>query len=242
MGINNYKRWPLRKSVNDATDVAAELEHMGFDTTLVTDCNIDEFTRAKRAFTRNVQAGDAAVFFFAGHGVEAPVRRLGKWDQSNWLLATDLPEFNDDLPRKAIDAQDILAGLEERSGEGGFNVLILDCCRNDPLDEGPPPLPAEMRGIGGGLGRLTAPSGSMIVFACAPKQQAAEPPTGRNGTFTKHLLKHINTRGLRLEDLFIRVNNAVQEETRNYSAGQQMPYYNSSLKVEGASLWPFGND
>ena len=215
---------------------------MGFDTTLVTDCNIDEFTRAKRAFTRNVQAGDAAVFFFAGHGVEASVRRGGKYDQSNWLLATDLPECNDDLPRKAIDAQDILAGLEERSGEGGFNVLILDCCRNDPLDEGPPPLPAEMRGIGGGLNKMLAPSGSMIAFACAPKQQAAEPPTGRNGTFTKHLLKHIETPGLSLHDLFVRVSNAVKSETRDYPAGQQKPYVNHSLTVEGASLCPVGND
>ena len=77
----------------------------------------------------------------------------------------------------------LLQKMQER--ETGFNLILLDCCRNSPL-------PGSSRNVGGGLCVMQAPAGSMIVFACAPKQVASDGAPGeRNGVFTKHLLAHL---------------------------------------------------
>ena len=81
------------------------------------------------------------------------------------------------------------------------------------------------------------PKGSLVAFGCAQGQTTAERRTGRNGIFTEHLLKHIETRGLEINALFIRVGNAVEEITQ----GKQVPYVNHSLRCEGASLFPSPN-
>ena len=41
--------------------------------------------------------------------------------------------------------------------------------------------------------------------------------------FAKHLLRHIETPNLRVEDLFIRVRKDVKEATKNFPRGKQDP-------------------
>ena len=78
----------LDRTVNDAKDVAKDLEEVGFDKKnikVVTDLkNRDAFEKEFSAFLKTVESGDTVVFFFSGHGfgVEA--------DQTNYLLFTDL--------------------------------------------------------------------------------------------------------------------------------------------------------
>ena len=118
----------------------------------------------------------------------------------------------------------------ERQGTR-FNLLILDCCRDNPL-------PESKRSLGsGGLCQMIAPEGSFVAFACAVKKCAAEDSEKhRNGYYAQYLLKHIETPGLRIDDLFIHVSKEVKAATRHLPQGPQDPWTANNLKIIGASL------
>ena len=80
------------------------------------------------------------------------------------------------------------------------------------------------------------PKTSLVVFACEPGKRSAERPQAANGVFAKHLLHHIETPDLCVEDLFKRVRNDVNEETKNFKHGMQDPCCFYAIKVENAML------
>ena len=227
VGINGYSSSPLRCCVNDATDVHAALQRMGFESNLVLNCDLDDFLLATREFVNSLLPGEIGFFYFAGHGTEASILQAGRYNASNWLIALKMPEHRDDLPRFAVDAHNLLAEMEARKTR--FNALVLDCCRDDRLPTGD-------RSLGRGLTSMD-PKGSLVAFGCAQGQTTAERRTGRNGIFTEHLLKHIETPGLEINALFIRVGNAVERATRGLPQ-PMVPYVHHSLRCEGATLFP----
>ena len=81
-------------------------------------------------------------------------------------------------------------------------VLLLDCCRE--IKE----MTRSTRSLAHGLAPMLAPRGSLIGVACAPGQLASD-GSGRNGVYTKHLLKHMDTPGLDVEKMLRRVGNGV---------------------------------
>ena len=162
VAVANYSSSPLSNTLNDGKDVHAALKRMGFDARLELDCDIDALYEAIRVFTYDLQRGDIAVFFFAGHGVEHR--------DTNWLLCKDIPKDQDTLKLKAYDVQDLLSKMQ--ASEPRLNLIILDCCRSSPL-------PSSSRDASGGLRVMEAPKGSMICFACAPKQVAPEQTQGK---------------------------------------------------------------
>ena len=83
-------------------------------------------------------------------------------------------------------------------------------------------------------------NGSIIAFACAPGVRAAQPPgRPRHGLYTKHLLEHIETPGLSVNNLFIRVRNGVVSGTSGPPyVVPQVPWNNDALTVEDACLLP----
>ena len=111
VGINAYSSSPLHCCLNDATAVHEALQRMGFASMLVTDCDIKTFDRAKGVFVNSLQPGDIAFFYFAGHGTEASILQAGRYNASNWLIALEMPEHRDDLPRFAVDAHNLLAEI-----------------------------------------------------------------------------------------------------------------------------------
>jgi uncharacterized caspase-like protein len=225
IGINEYTVKPLSLCVNDATSMHEALQRMGFHSQLVTNCDIDNFHDATRNFLNSLEHDDLAVFYFAGHGTESAVRQGRKFYTSNWLLAREVPSDNTQLPRYAVDGHSLLAEMEARGTH--FNAFILDCCRDDPLPTGD-------RSQGGGLAQMD-PKGSIVAFACQPGQRAAELAGQSHAVFTENLLKHIETPGLELNKLFIRVGKAVEEATSHLRVPQQ-PYVNHALRVEDAFL------
>ena len=206
---------------------------MGYASTLVTDCDIDTLLHAKRTFVDSLQQNDIAFFYFAGHGTEASVRQAGKHCTSNWLLARDVPESNSDLPRYALDAHNLLAEMEARGTL--FNALVLDCCRDNPLPDGTRSL-GSSGGPFNGLASMD-PRGSLVAFACAPGAKSIELPREPHGIYTHHLLKHLETPGLEINALFIRIGNAVEQATQHLPQPQR-PYVNHCLRCETASLFP----
>jgi uncharacterized caspase-like protein len=71
---------------------------------------------------------------------------------------------------------------------------------------------------------MEAARGSLVAFATAPGSVAAD-GTGRNGTYTKHLLLSLEQPEVEVERVFKRVAQGVSAETR----GRQIPWISSSL-------------
>ena len=80
-----------------------------------------------------------------------------------------------------------------------------------------------------GLAPMQAARGSFIAYATSPGAVATD-GAGRNGTYTKHLLRYLTTPDLLVEQMFKQVRVAVEEETR----GGQTPWELSSLQGDFA--------
>ncbi len=72
---------------------------------------------------------------------------------------------------------------------------------------------------------MSAPSGSIVIYATAPGTTASDGINGSNGLYTSALLKHIKTSGLTIEQMLKRVRKEVSE----HSSGKQVPWNSSSL-------------
>lgn len=176
--------------------------------TVLTDLNRSDLTKAIRDFGRNASGADAALFYFAGHGVQV----RGK----NYLLPVG-QQFREeaDVETDAVDVNAVLARLEEAGAR--VSLLVLDACRTNPLQR-------SGRAVARGLARMEAPSGALVAFAAQPGAEAQD-GSGENGVYTKHLLRHIETPALTVEQLFRRVRADVERETGK----RQSPRERSSL-------------
>ena len=208
IGNANYESAPLKNPVNDARDIADTLKNLGFSVTLKTDANQRSMERAIRDFGNDLRRGGVGLFYFAGHGVQ--VRG------NNYLvpIAADI-ESEGDVKYETVDAGLVLAKMEDAAN--GLNIIILDACRNNPFSR-------SFRSAERGLARMDAPTGSILAFSTAPGSVAAD-GTGRNGLYTSVLLKHIDTTGIDLPHLFMRVRKDVVKETNR----KQVPWESSSL-------------
>lgn len=199
IGNANYANRPLPNPMNDAADLAAALRAAGFEVMERRNRTADELRRDLIDFQDKLGPGKTGLFYFAGHGLQAG-RGL------NYLLPVGVDYKRErDAELYGLEVGSVLRRMEESGAS--LNLVILDACRDSPL-------PAESRSVHGrGLGRMDAPSGSLIAFATAPGSIADDNPSGRNGLYTQHLLDAIKTPGLRLEDVFKRVRRGVEKDS-----------------------------
>jgi formylglycine-generating enzyme required for sulfatase activity/tetratricopeptide (TPR) repeat protein len=208
IGNANYRSSPLKNPVNDANDMAYVLKQKGFAVTLLTDANQRVMKRSIRQFGKDLAKGGVGLFFYAGHGMQV--------DGINYLIpvGTDI-EAEDEIEFSAINANLIIKKME--SAGNHLNMIFLDACRNNPFAR-------SFRSGNKGLAQMDAPAGSLIAYATAPGSVAAD-GDGRNGVFTKHLLKAINQRGIELSKVMKAVGSGVQNETGK----KQVPWTSTSI-------------
>lgn len=206
VGNAGYEDSPLANPVNDASDMAKELQRLGFAVTLRTNQNADQLKELISDFGDQLarSKGVVGLFYFAGHGVQVKGQ--------NYLLPVGRRYRRErDVEMWAVESRAVLERMEEAGNP--LNIVILDACRDSPL-------PPETRTAGSrGLARDTAPSGALIAYATAPGRTADDRRGARNGLYTGHLLQALREPGLRLEDVFGRVRDAVERD----SARQQSP-------------------
>lgn len=201
----------LRNPVNDARAMAAALRQTGFDVILKENATRREMTEAMREFAGKVSPGGVALFYYAGHGVQ--VRG------ANYLLPVDAALADEDeLKYEAIDVNDVLGRLDEARVR--LSLVILDACRDNPF-------PRRFRSASRGLAQVDAPRGTMIAYATAPGETAAD-GDGQNGLYTEELLKAITTPSLKIEEVFKRAIDGVAQR----SANKQTPWVSSSFRGE----------
>src|SRR4051812_12241563 len=115
----------LRNPRNDAEDVAKALTGLGFEVTTGRDLTGLQLTRMVAAFTHSLQGADVALFYYAGHGIQA--------SDQNYLIPVDAKiedEFG--LKREAVALSDVIGGME---GSAKTSLVFLDACRDNPFVE-----------------------------------------------------------------------------------------------------------
>lgn len=205
----------LNNPVNDATLIAKRLESVGFQVSLEVDSDFRSMAHAIRGFGRKLRAaGSDAVglFFFAGHGVQV--------DGVNYMIPLNAELQNQaDLEIEGVSAQTVLSQM--RSAGNALNIIILDACRDNPFE-------GTFRSLRRGLARMNAPSGSLVAYAAAPGQVAADSSGANNSPYSKALADALITPGLTLERAFKKVRLDVEHAT----GGKQTPWEESSLRAD----------
>jgi hypothetical protein len=208
IGNSNYKNAPLRNPANDATDISRALKRLGFQVTMLRNADQRKMEDSIRKFGKTLSKGGVGLFYYAGHGMQV--------DGRNYLIPVDARiEDPSDVKYEALDAGRVLGKMEVAGND--MNIVILDACRDNPFSR-------SWRSGQKGLARMDAPKGSYISYATAPGSVAAD-GSGRNGTFTKSLLRHIEVPGLTLESVMKRVRKDVIDET----GSKQIPWSSSSI-------------
>jgi formylglycine-generating enzyme required for sulfatase activity len=207
----NYADGLLDNPVNDANALAAALHELGFE--VVSDINQDlaGMRRLIRQFGERLRGAEAGLFFFSGHGVQV--------GGVNYLIPLGHQiEREADIELEAVSAAAVLAQMEAAGAP--VNLVMLDACRDNPFR------PLSRTQGQRGLVRMTAPSGTLIVYATKPGAIAVDGRGWPNSPFTTSLLQHIRTPGLKVEELFKRIAVGVETLTNR----KQSPWVEGVLR------------
>jgi hypothetical protein len=217
IGNSAYKFAPrLNNSVNDASDIAAALERLGFDVVRGIDLDYAGMREHVLRFSEQLAGADVGLFYYAGHGLQVSGR--------NYLAPIDLRlESEADLDFRTIDLDLVLRNMTR---ETRTNIVFLDACRDNPLAaQLARRMGARSAAISRGLAQVVAGVGTLIAFATEPGNVALDGENTRNSPFTAALLDTIERPGLHVGDVMIAVRNQVLKQTR----GKQVPWEHSSL-------------
>ena len=208
IGNSAYQTAPLKNPLNDAEDMAVALRNLGFKVLLKINADQRTMEDTIRFFGKQLRGAGVGLFYFAGHGVQV--------GGLNYLIPIGANiDSESDVKYEAVDAGRVLGKMED--AENQLNIVILDACRNNPFSR-------NFRTSERGLARMDAPKGSLIAYATAPGEVAAD-GSERNGIFTKYLMKHMFEPNLPIELVLKKARIDVARTT----GGRQIPWESSSL-------------
>ena len=199
---------------NDARDMTAALADLGFDVVRGLDLEGEAFYRHIDEFEKRTEGARAALFYYAGHGMQ-----LG---DANYLLPVDAkPDSERVLKGTAVKLDEVLAGMKS-----DIRLVFLDACRDNPFLNSI----ARARGVRSsamhrGLKHVDRvhDGGMFIAYATEPGDVAAD-GGGRNSPFTAALKQHIGVPGMEINQVINRVRRTVMA-----AQPDQKPWHSSSL-------------
>ncbi|WP_051091232.1 caspase family protein [Methylopila sp. M107] len=188
----------LKNAVNDSRAVAASLQGIGYE--VISGENLTRSAMVDKLFdlASRLKTGDTAFFFYAGHGVS--------FAGANYLLPSDVP-----MPRASARSEegrlaDQAVGealITERLKASGATVvvLVLDACRNNPLQS------SDKRSVGTsrGLSIQPPPRGVITIYSAGAGQTAldrlGDNDPVKNSVFTRVLLQKITQPDMSIQKL-----------------------------------------
>ncbi len=226
---------PLQNSPRDAQLVTKQLKLLNFDVTMVVDADVAQMRRALVDFAPKSSAADVALFFYAGHAIEANGQNLMFGIDAR--LEGGNADNAESLTQMALSAQSLLSVLEQSAP---IRIVILDACRDNPLEANKTPSPpsgsgsrqtmpatANDRGVvpvKKGLAAMRGRSGTYIAYAAEPGKVALD-GQGENSPFSTAIAKHLPKVGLTVEQIF----NEVRRDVYLSTSGMQLPWSESAL-------------
>lgn len=218
IGNGSYSSIPaLDNPLRDAELIAEKLRGVGFDVDLAIDSDYFTLIQHVRSFGHRAQGADAALFYYAGHGLQA--------DGSNFLLPVDAKlDRVADLPYQTLPLSLVMSELE--FADAKINLVVLDACRDNPLTRSL----ARKNGtrnvdISKGLASVRRASGTFIAYATAPGQVAYDGQGTQNSPFTRALADWIEKPDLEIALMFRRVREQVVAATE----GRQVPWVEEAI-------------
>ena len=181
VGNANYSVGRLTNPPNDVAAMEAALNKLGFKVQKVLNANQNQLKRAVRDFGTAAQGAEVAFMYYSGHGIQA--------QGENYLLPIGAAiDKESDYGIEAVSANEVLRQIQGARPQAA--ILVLDACRDNPMA-------AVTRSATKGLGRMDAPTGTMIAFATAPNTTASD-----NGDYAKVLAREMQKPGQELVDVF----------------------------------------
>ncbi len=177
---------------------------------------------AVRQFARDAEGADAAIIYFAGHGVQLSGR--------NYVFPVDVGR--DALARADQELVAVEILLESMRAAGGLRLLLLDACRDNPLN----PSSGQSRVSEGGLADMSV-QGALVLFAARPGRQALD-GAGANSPFARALAARMGQAGVELPIVLGQVRDDVLRET----AGWQEPSIYGEMPAHHRFLAPTSPD
>lgn len=207
IGNSQYQDAPLTNPANDARDMIALLDKLGFVVLSGVEADLKKMNELIEDFGRQLKRGGVGLFYFAGHGMQI--------DGENYLVPIGARiEGKAEVRYQTIPVGVVLAKMEDANN--GLNVIILDACRNNPFSR-------SFRSSETGLAKIAAPTGTLIAYATQPGNVASD-GSGRNGLYTGELLAHLRVPGRSIEDVFKFTRVGVAKKTNS----KQVPYLETS--------------
>ena len=197
----------LATPVNDAADIGAALERLGFTVTRIKNADQAALRGSLRDFASAAADSEIALVFYAGHGIAS--------DGRNYLVPVDARLSSDvDVEFEAVP----LALVERAVARApGARVIILDASRANPFSAA----------LGPGLAAAEPSPRTLVTYAAAAGTTAFEGES-RNSPYTEALLNHLQKPGLELERMFA----SVREAVRTATGARQEPAVFGSLAGE----------
>ena len=188
IGNGNYTAISgLRNPLNDANDITAALQRLGFTVDKILNGNLDQMENAIVSFKNKLSANKNTYgfLFYAGHGVQS--------NGENYLLPVDINIQSESFLR--VRAVNVQVMLDELNSAGNIlNVVVLDACRDNPF--------SWSRSLTRGLIAVSnQPADSIIIYATSAGSVASD-GTGRNGLFTYHLLHNLENPEIDVNEIF----------------------------------------
>jgi hypothetical protein len=228
VGNDSYDRLPadrqLQNAFNDAQAVASTLEQLQFKVTLKRNLSRSDLIDALSDFSAGIQEGDVVFFFYAGHGVAL--------DGANYLLPTDISSPRNGggeseearLKEKAISESRVVEWLKKRGAGASVAVVVLDACRDNPLNAAG----GRSLGVARGLEPPLPTQGLMSIYSAGFGESAwdrlNDADQNRNSVFTRVFVEVLKTPGLDLQGVARETRHRVFQLAK--SAGKtQMPGY-----------------
>jgi len=205
---------------NDASDVAALLSRLGFNGGRV----VPRFNLGRRAmnaaiqdFMSHAESADLAVVYYSGHGMQT--------GGESFLIPTDARIQNErDVRSDGIRLGELMEDLEGRRIR--HTLIVLDACRDNPYR-------TRTKSGSKGLAPPKEMNGAYLVAYATADGKTADDGTGRNGTYTAELLRHLGKPGASLRDAVEDTQLAVETSSK----GQQRPkIYGDSVKFRNVYL------
>jgi formylglycine-generating enzyme required for sulfatase activity len=210
IGMGEYQHLSsLNNPVPDAKAIAAELRKHGFEVSEHYNLTRADLLDVLEAFKRETQGAQAALVYYAGHGMEV--------DGKNVVAPIDMEiECEKKTSLRSVELDQLFAAASAAPQQ----IVLLDACRNNPFPQCP------SRGANSGSGfrgfsRLTEEDRSLLIAnATLSGQLAADGAEGDHSPFAKSLLKNFEEHPrLYLRDLL----DLTATDVRVASRGTQVP-------------------
>ena len=215
VGNKNYITRPLENPINDARAMRSRLTALGFKVIYFENLKVNEIGDVMEKVANAIRPGSVFVFFYAGHGTQI--------DGENMFPAVDAKLTSAfQLPTQSLDLNRVIRIAE--SQKATIRIMILDACRDNPWQV----VTQSKRSIGSGLAKVDPAEGTIVLHATRAGGVAADTSEGNNGLFTHHLLRHLDTQKLPIEQLFKRVSSDVKQASK----GTQVPWTEGQIEGE----------